>query len=509
MSAAISDDFLIRPHQEWSFYDLHRVFERLRPIAEGEFGLDLYPVQLEVISAEQMLDAYSSIGLPLMYRHWSFGKRFAREEALYRQGYASLAYEIVINSNPCLVYVMEDNSLLMQSLVIAHAAFGHNHFFKNNALFRQWTDASAIIPYMEFAKNYIAKCEERYGEEAVERVLDAAHALMTHGVDRCPRKKISLSEEEKLERERQMEEQRMLETLWGIPSRKRPASARAERQRLFSLPEENILYFLEKKAPLLKPWQREVLRIVRNIAQYFYPQRQTRLMNEGCATYVHYTLMNRLYEQGMVDDGAMLEFLHAHSSVITQPDYDHPAFSGINVYALGFAMMRDLARIAVAPTEEDRVWFPDIAGSGDPWSVLREAWANHRDESFIRQYLSPEVIRRFRLFSIADDGENDYLVEAIHDEQGYETLRWRLADHFDLARNEPQIEIVDVDLDGDRCLELEHRVIDGRLLDERSAKLVLGHLADLWGYEVRLAEIDAESDRVLRRYDAAPRRNRI
>ena len=122
---------------------------RSSAIAVDELGLDVYPVQIEVITSEQMLDAYASVGLPLMYRHWSFGKRFAYHETLYRKGLQGLAYEIVINSNPCICYIMEENSMTMQTLVIAHAAFGHNHFFKNNYLFRQWTDAGGILDYLE------------------------------------------------------------------------------------------------------------------------------------------------------------------------------------------------------------------------------------------------------------------------------------------------------------------------------------------------------------------------
>ena len=131
-------------------------------IALGELGLDIYPNQIEVITAEQMLDAYSSIGMPLMYRHWSFGKRFARDEAYYKRGMRSLAYELVINSDPCISYVMEENSMTMQALVLAHAAYGHNHFFKNNYQFQMWTQPDHIIDYLAFAKSYVAECEERH-----------------------------------------------------------------------------------------------------------------------------------------------------------------------------------------------------------------------------------------------------------------------------------------------------------------------------------------------------------
>src|SRR5262249_12102594 len=126
---------------EWDFETLQRVYDAIEDIAKNDLKLDTYPNQIEIISSEQMLDAYSSHGMPLMYNHWSFGKIFAREETIYSKGWGGLAYEIVINSNPCINFLMEENSMTMQTLVMAHAGFGHNHFFKNNYLFKQWTDA--------------------------------------------------------------------------------------------------------------------------------------------------------------------------------------------------------------------------------------------------------------------------------------------------------------------------------------------------------------------------------
>src|SRR3984957_10966528 len=182
---------------DWDFPILQRLHDACENIALKELGLDVYPNQIEVITAEQMLDAYSSVGMPLYYRHWSFGKHFTQHEALYRKGLRGLAYEIVIKSSPCTSYLMEENTATMQALVIAHAAFGHNHFFKNNYLFKQWTDAEGILDYLAFAKGYVAQCEEKHGALAVEHTLDAAHALMSHGVDRYPNKKYDLRDEEK------------------------------------------------------------------------------------------------------------------------------------------------------------------------------------------------------------------------------------------------------------------------------------------------------------------------
>lgn len=498
----------------WDFASLRRVYEAVEDIALNELGLDVYPNQIEVITAEQMLDAYASIGLPLMYRHWSFGKRFAHHEMLYRRGLQGLAYEIVINSNPCIAYVMEENSMTMQTLVIAHAAFGHNHFFKNNYLFRQWTDAEGILDYLAFARDYVAKCEERYGLEAVERVLDAAHALKDHGVNRyAHRSKPNLRDEEKRQEERRAHAERTFNDLWRTVPKPKSAEEdetarerrRTEERRQLGLPEENILYFIEKRGPKLENWQRELLRIVRNVAQYFYPQKQTQLMNEGCATFVHYEIMHRLHEKGLVTEGAMLEFLHSHSSVVFQPGFDDPRFSGLNPYALGFEMMQDIKRICTEPTEEDKEWFPDIAGNGDPMGTLRQAWANYRDESFVLQFLSPRIMRKFRLFQITDDSDEPTMrVAAIHDDLGYRKVRSALSRQYDLARREPDIQVADVDLAGDRHLVLSHAVFDGVLLEEKTTRQVLRHASMLWGYPVQLLEIDAATDEVLRTHEVSP-----
>ena len=475
---------------DWEFDTLRRIHDAVERIARKDLQLDFFPNQIEIISSEQMLDAYSSIGMPLMYRHWSFGKHFIHHERLYRKGARGLAYEIVINSNPCISYCMEENTASLQALVIAHAAFGHNHFFKNNHLFRQWTDPEGILPYLEYARGYMQECEEKHGHAEVERLLDAAHALMPASVFRHRRPpQPSLREERERDRRRIEEEQRAVNYLWdALPgSRRAPGddSDLDERKRNMRLPEENLLFFVERYSPTLKPWQREVLRIVRNIGQYFYPQKQTQVMNEGCACFVHYHIVHRLHEEGRINDGAMLEILHNHTNVLTQPEFDDPRFGGINPYALGFAMMQDIRRICEAPTEEDYEWFPEIAGSRDWRAILKNAWANYRDESFMQQFLSPEIIRRFRMFLLEDEtAEPFYTVANIHDERGYRAIRDQLARSKDISISEPDIQIVDVDLFGDRILHLKHHQREGIPLDLAAREATLGHLHYLWGHPV-------------------------
>lgn len=484
---------------EWTFELLQSYDTEIARIAAG-FGLDTYPNQIEIITSEQMMDCYSSTGMPVFYPHWSFGKQFLTVEKSYRRGYMGLAYELVINSNPCIAYLMEENSMTMQALVIAHACYGHNSFFKNNYLFKTWTNADAIIDYLVFARNYIAECEERYGVSAVEELLDSCHALMNYGVDRYRRPPaLSITEEKHRQKEREEYLQSQINDLWlrTVPKKERYFQEQAHQ--FPAEPEENLLYFFEKNAPLLESWQREIIRIVRKIAQYLYPQRQTKVMNEGWATFWHYTLLNRLYDEGLVTDGFMLEFLQSHTNVISQPPYYSNHFSGLNPYALGFAMMNDIRRICEHPADEDRKWFPDLVDT-DWTKTLDFAMRNFKDESFIAQYLSPKVIRDFKLFSVLDDDLNDELeITHIHDEDGYRAVRHVLSDQYNLGNLEPSIQVYRVDTRGDRSLTLRHYQHHRRPLGE-STNEMLRHVRRLWGFKARLETVD-ENGRIQKSYE--------
>jgi spore cortex formation protein SpoVR/YcgB (stage V sporulation) len=381
---------------------------------------------------------------------------------------------------------MEENTMTMQALVIAHACYGHNSFFKGNYLFKTWTDAGSIIDYLLFAKKYVGECEERHGVETVEKLLDSCHALMNYGVDRYKRPSpVSIAKERLAQHERAMHRQKQVNDLWRTIPQTEEKLSELENCRFPSEPQENLLYFIEKNAPSLESWEREVVRIVRKVAQYFYPQRQTQVMNEGWATFWHYTLCNRLYDERRVNDGFMMEFLQAHAGVIYQPGFDSQFYSGINVYTLGFAMMRDIRRICEHPTTEDRYFFPDIAGA-DWLETLKFAMINFKDESFIQQFLSPKVIRDLRLFNVLDDESRAELeISAIHDESGYRAIRQLLSMQYNLSDREPDIQVQSVDLKGDRSLTLRHTQQNGIGLHAET-KEVLKHVHRLWAFDVRL-----------------------
>jgi spore cortex formation protein SpoVR/YcgB (stage V sporulation) len=480
---------------DWTFEMLAEYHTEIARVAE-HYRLDTYPNQIEVITAEQMMDAYSSVGMPIGYSHWSYGKKFIQTEQNYKRGQMGLAYEIVINSDPCISYLMEENTLPMQALVMAHACYGHNSFFKGNYLFKTWTDASSIIDYLLFAKNYIAQCEQKYGIDEVENLLDSCHALMNYGVDRYKRpQQISLFEEQKRQKEREDYLQSQVNELW----RTIPVSTHEEkvkRIRFPTEPQENILYFIEKNAPLLESWQREIIRIVRKVSQYFYPQRQTQVMNEGWATFWHYTILNHLYDEGKVSDAFMLEFLQSHTNVVYQPPYNSKFYSGINPYALGFNMMVDIRRICESPTDEDKQWFPEFAGK-DWLDTLHFAMENFKDESFVSQFLSPKLIRDFKLFTIVDQQKSPHLeVGAIHNDEGYQFVRSSLSAQYNLSNHEPNIQVYDVDVRGDRSLTLRYVPQNGIPLAD-SKKEVLKHLYRLWGFSVKLEQVDADGNKTL------------
>jgi stage V sporulation protein R len=503
----MTEKLWITSKTDWTPELIKQSYEEIEKIALEEMELEVYPNSVEIISAEQMLDAYSSIGLPIHYNHWSFGKDFESNFNSYSKGRQGLAYEIVINTNPCISYLMEENNMMMQAMVIAHAAFGHNAVFKNNECFKQWTEASNIIDYMMFARDYIRQCEERYGESEVEKVLDAAHALAPHGVDKFSRKHTPrLSEEARLQKLISEEDAKQKE-LDIILKRTSYKDVDLSEHDDGDNPEEeeNLLYFIMKKSPSLPQWKREIIRIVYKINQYFYPQGQTKNLNEGFASFTHYYIMTRMEEKGMISPDAFMYFLESHSGVIFQPEYHRRYYGGINPYALGFAIFQDIKRICDNPTEEDKYWFPHLIGKR--WQdAVKDAAFEYRDDSFVSQYLSPKVIRDLKLFSVnilvtegkledaaviqTDADGNTHsaraIVSDIHDEVGYRNIRNNLAKSFERINFVPQIMVVGADLDGDRALKLKYNSYMGRTLDVEDAILVTSYIDSLWGYQVDL-----------------------
>lgn len=476
---------LFKSGGDWNEEVLHNCWEACVVFARDYLKQTYYPPQIEVVSAAQMLDAYTSSGLPVYYKHWSFGKELVRSETDYSKGRMGLAYEIVINSNPCIAYLMEENAALTQLLVIAHASIGHSAVFKNNYMFKNYTDAAGIVGYLSFAKRYIEMCEERYGQDEVESVLDACHALSLYGTDNAKRpKKLNADQEEQKAIERFAQQLQDYDAVWekvgkGIAQKKTGSDVVAEGT--LDEPVENILYFIEKNAKIPN-WKKELIRITRMIAQYFDPQRKTKVLNEGYATFTHYLFMHWAYEQGMLDEGSMLEFYSLHNNVIYQR-----ARSPFNPYKLGFEIFMSLKKACEEGCEDpdDEPYHGQFKGK-DWRDVTNDAMVNYSDETFILQFLAPSVAKRMGMFAYRDHGIEDdvYVVTEVARPESFRELRAKLAQQYHISRYKPDIRVVSHTKNG--TMTLKHFVVNNRPLNEEQATDVVVHASYLWGGSTEL-----------------------
>lgn len=390
------------------------------------------------------------------------------------------------NCDPCIAYLQENNTMTMQSLVIAHASFGHNAVFKGNEYFRTWTQAGSIMDYLSFARQYISKCETLYGSDEVELFLDSCHALQYHGINTYKKKVVTRKQMiEKLEQDYEEEQLSFNPSFANILDKTIRVPKSTDIMIKPRSNKDNILYFIEKNSPALPEWKREIIRIVRTISQYFYPQMITKVLNEGFATYTHYRIMEKMHERGFIDDGSWMEFVLSHTNVIAQSGISYGQFGGWNPYSLGYAIFTDIERICTKPTEEDKYFFPELIGQ-NPIDATSEAMKNFNDSGFISQYLSPKVIRDFKMFTLFDESKHsqNYVVSSVSDENGYNDIKNALATQYERNYSIPNIEVVGANLFDDRKLVLKYNSYRDRKLNEATKQKMLKHLRNLWGYDV-------------------------
>lgn len=369
--------------ENWTTEDIDNIWKAIVKLNDEKYHLPVYPVDIQIITSQQLIDILADNALPVSYSHWSKGKQTVATEKTYSTGHQGLAYEIVINTNPCIVYLVENNTSALQTLVLAHAGIGHNAVFKNNYRLRT-VKADYIIDYMKYARDYINKCEKTYGEEKVSALISQCQVL--HDVAGLPQAGTPFFklEEEVIQDLREYKEKNYNDFI--------TQDLNTKDFTVGTFYEPNLLYAAEKYSDKLAPWQKEIVRILRIEAQYFYPQRRTKVINEGFATFIHNEMMSDLWEQGDISDGAYIDLMILNSNVI--------ATSGgyLNPYALGLKIFQDLKRVCEKPDDEDREIFPDFCGK-DWQSVLYYVMEENDDESFIRNYLGPKVCRQLELGS--------------------------------------------------------------------------------------------------------------
>ncbi len=455
---------------EWDLSTIKRLWKEIDVIGKS-YGLDYHQPQIELVSPEGMIDAYMLNGLPTGYNHWSYGKQYLSHEEREEGGQSHLAFEMIINSQPPIMYCSENNSATMQALVLAHAGVGHADFFKNNELFKLHADSKSILKYCEYAKKYISECEEIYGQDKITKLLDAAHSFQNYGVNKFIRSGIDKKKLIKKNKENREKFEIENHSILFEDGKLNLVSEEAG-----SFPEENILWFIEKYSPILDLRQKEIVRIVRKLAQYFFPQPRTKIMNEGWATFWEYKILTDLYNKGMITSGAYLEFIHLYSSgTLQQPG------TRINPYALGMAIWKDIKRICLNPDKEDLRIFPFIANT-DWIETFKGIRRDYVDSSFILQYLSPKVVRDFKFVCIKNDNNEEFMeVTEIHSDEDFYEFRRKLSNSLNMENYFPRIEIKSCDFKGDRLVHLEYkRSDDGReISDDRD---MMSHYFNvLWG----------------------------
>ncbi len=431
---------------EFSIAELEQWNEKIEACA-GEMGLDFYPQEFEICSFEEMLGYEAYTGMPSHYPHWSYGKAFDRLHTFYRYNLAGLPYEMVINSNPCLAYLMRDNTLLLQILTIAHV-YGHNDFFKNNRLFKSTRAEMAIAGFKNHAERIRGYIQDPgIGYIKVERVLDAVHSLR-YQVNRTIGYKKLTTEEVKQRLLEEFHRKTRADSFGSLVEAKAPPDL----NRVPLEPEEDILGFIIEYSRL-DEWEKEIIRIVRAESEYFLPQIETKIMNEGWASFWHYRILQKL---NLAQDLHM-EFLKRHHQVI------RPIPGGLNPYHLGFIILNDL---------ETRF---------GPEKIF-EARKIESDRSFIRRYLTLDLCRELCLFEYFRDEEQG-IISQVADEDGWEPIRDTLCQNIGLS-SVPVIKVKEMSCrDGSLLLEHEY---DGRDLELGHTGETIKYLVELWGRPVKL-----------------------
>lgn len=468
---------------DWTSKSLNDTWNIIREIAVQEFKLDFYEPYFEVCTFEEMLKIYTT-SFPIMFDHWSFGKDYESVYRQYQNNRMSIAYEVIFNTDPALCYLLETNSSVMQGLVMAHAAVGHSAFFKMNSFIRENTNARLIIPFLKNFRTYVKECESKYGNEAVEQVLDVCKTFALYAVDKSEKLILTSKQRREKKEQRIREQEKDFDILVeNVGSNKTNIT---QDPTLLRQAEENVLKFIAEYSPNLKDWEREIVRKYCKVEQYFYPQRLTKMMNEGFATFWHYQIMNRLYDGGHINEGQYFEFVHSHTGVTCQHDHDSKYYHGINVYKLGSEMFNDIKRICEKPTEEDKQFSPGLIGKN--WiEEVNSAAINYRDSSFVAQFLSPKLVRDFKFLTIRNDSEQDfYEVTAVHDDVDFKEIRKHLENHYNLYNHIPSLSIEGASLKGNRTLYLSLRQINREYTEENGLLNSIKLLKRLWPHTIRL-----------------------
>ena len=446
-----------------------------------KFGLDPFPTHFELVPASIMYE-FASYSLPGRFSHWTHGKAYYRQKMHYDLGLSKI-YEMVVNTNPSYAFLMDMNSLLQNTFVVAHV-FGHTDFFKNNVYFQH--TSRRMIDKVSIHAERIAKYEFDHGKDEVERFLDAVLSIHEH-VDYNLLSRQDTTDHSK---DKPKELTTEYDDLWGLEARQQKAEEERYRRpgkppKFPAKPEKDILLFMLEHAPHLQTWQRDILEIVRLETLYFVPQMQTKVMNEGWASIWHSRIMRELGERGVISDADIVEFAQLHSGVLS------PSRTSINPYYIGFKVLEDIERRWDNPTQEERERFGRKPGQGK--QKIFEVRELDNDVSFLRNYLTEDLIKDLDLYLYKKEGDEWVIVE-----KNWEKVRDGIVQSM-TNFGYPYLVVDDGDYRGNRELYIKH-MFEGQELDLNYAEKTLQHVQTIWGRPVHLETV-FEGKRILMSYD--------
>ncbi|MBG9786439.1 SpoVR family protein [Brevibacillus laterosporus] len=443
---------------------LEYAIDEITEIAKG-FGLDFYPMRYEICPAE-IIYTFGAYGMPTRYSHWSFGKSFYKMKLQYDLNLSKI-YELVINSNPCYAFLLDGNSLIQNKLIVAHV-LAHCDFFKNNVRFSN-TNRN-MVESMAASADRIREYEIAYGKEKVEELLDACIGIQEHIDPRLiqPNKERAKPYRNETDAPKISKPSSPYDDLWKLDQADLQTDvASNQTQRFPAQPEKDLLWFIQEYSLYLAPWQRDIMTIIRDEMLYFWPQMETKIMNEGWASFWHCRILREMD----LTEAETIEFAKLHSSVI------QPSTTSINPYHLGLKMFEDIEMRFNNPTKEEQERFGRKPNQG--LEKIFEVRELDGDISFIRNYLTEDLVRQLDMYTFGKQG-NDWVIT----QKQWELVRDQLA----LSRVNggfPYLIVQDGDYLRSGELYIKH-LYEGLELDVKYVEKTLPYVFTLWGKNVHI-----------------------
>lgn len=457
------------------------------------YGLDFFPTIFEMVDCDQLNAIAAYGGFPTRYPHWRFGMEYERLSKGYAYGLQKI-YEMVINNDPCYAYLLDSNGLTDHKLVMAHV-YGHCDFFKNNYWFSQTN--RKMIDEMANHGNRIRRYMDRFGVDEVETFIDAClsvedlidihspHIKRHHDQNKYafPQNtdEAEVPATNKFQAKEYMDEFVNPPEVLADEAMQRLEKERARQQNFPAEPVRDVMLFVIEHAPL-KPWQADVLSMIRSEAYYFAPQAQTKIMNEGWATFWHSTIMTR---HGLEPEDVINYADHCAGTLASSP-------TQLNPYKLGVELLRDIEdRWNRGCFGEEYEQCDDLAAKRD-WNTetglgrekIFEVRKIHNDLTFIDEFLTLDFCRRHKMFSFGyNDDSGYYEIESRRFEEVKQQLLFNLTN---VGR--PLIYVLDGNYKNRGELFLEHRY-SGTELKLSYANETLKSLHRLWNRPVHIQTV--------------------